>query len=367
MRVTVVGAGVIGASIALRAARSGAQVTVVDPEPRSGSSWVAGGMLAPVTEAWPGEESLLELGRAGLDRWPEFAAELRELGHDPGLRTEGTLVAAVDSADRTELNTLADFLAALGRPAEALTGRQLRAREPSIGTSVRSGLSVPGDLAVDNRQLLDALLAALTDHGVTLRRTPATAVRPGTVDLADGSRLDADVVVIAAGAWSGALHPALASLIRPVKGEIVRLRARPGSLPPPSRTVRGLVEGRHVYLVPRDEGQLVVGATQYEAGFEPGPRVAGVRDLLADAERLLPGLADYELVECAASFRPGTPDNLPVIRWLEPGVLAATGHGRNGMLLAPITAELVADLLADGSTAPAPPVSSMSSSTGRDR
>jgi glycine oxidase len=109
--------------------------------------------------------------------------------------------------------------------------------------------------------------------------------------------------------------------------------------------VRGIVEGRHAYLVPRDDGGLVVGATQYEAGFEEAPRVAGVRDLLADAERLMPAIADYALVECAAGLRPGTPDNLPVLGWLEPGVLAATGHGRNGMLLAPLTADGVLDLL----------------------
>jgi glycine oxidase len=153
------------------------------------------------------------------------------------------------------------------------------------------------------------------------------------------------VIVIAAGAWSAALHPALANLIRPVKGEILRLRARPGSLAPPARTIRGHVEGRHVYLVPRDDNGLVIGATQYEAGFEPGPRVGGVRDLLADAEAIVPSVADYVLVEAAAGFRPGSPDNLPVVRWLEPGVLAATGHGRNGILLLPATAARVTELI----------------------
>jgi glycine oxidase len=133
--------------------------------------------------------------------------------------------------------------------------------------------------------------------------------------------------------------------VRPVKGEILRLRCRPGSLPPPARTVRGLVEGRPVYLVPRENGGLVVGATQYEAGFEEAPRVGGVRDLLADAERLVPAVADYALVEAGAGVRPGTPDNLPVVRPLEPGVLAATGHGRNGMLLLPGTLAEVAALL----------------------
>jgi glycine oxidase len=341
----VVGGGVIGATIAWRAAATGRRVILVDPRPGSGASWVAGGMLAPVTEAWPGEEALFDLGRAGLDRWPAFAAELCDLGHDPGLRTEGTLVVAVDPADRAELAGLAGHLAALGHPVDAVSGRELRALEPGLGTSVRTGLSVPGDLAVDNRRLTAALLAAVRERGVAEVAKPAISVRPGRVDCADGSTLVGDAVVIAAGAWSGRLHPALAEVIRPVKGEILRLRARPGSVPPPRHTVRGIVEGRHAYLVPRDDGGLVVGATQYEAGFEEAPRVAGVRDLLADAERLMPAIADYALVECAAGLRPGTPDNLPVLGWLEPGVLAATGHGRNGMLLAPLTADGVLDLL----------------------
>lgn len=341
MTVAVVGAGVIGAAVAGALADNGATVTLIDPRPRSGASWLAGGMLAPVTEAWPGEEALLALGTESLRRWPDFAARLAGRGHDPGLRTEGTLVAAVDSADRAELTGLADFLATLDRKVDVLTGRELRALEPSLGPAVRGGLSVPGDLAVDNRRLLDALLAtAKADHVPVA----ATAVRPGSVDLADGRTVMADVVVLAAGAWSAGLHPALHGVIRPVKGEILRCCCRTGSLPPPGRTVRGLVEGRHVYLVPRDDG-VVVGATQYEAGFEPGPRVGGIRDLLADAELLVPGLADYVLAEAAAGFRPGSPDNLPVVRWLEPGVLAATGHGRNGILLLPGTVAKVTELI----------------------
>lgn len=342
LTVAVVGAGVIGAGIAHRLAADGATVTLIDPRPRSGASWVAGGMLAPVTEAWPGEEDLLTLGTDSLRRWPDYAAALTAAGHDPGLRPEGTLVAAVDTADRAELATLAEFLATLGRSVDVLAGRDLRALEPALGPSVRTGLSVPGDLAVDNRRLLDALLtAAKAEH----RPVAATKVGPHTVDLADGTMVTADVVVIAAGAWSAGLHPALHGVIRPVKGEILRLRGRATSLPPPARTVRGLIEGRHVYLVPRDDDGLVVGATQYEAGFEPGPRVGGVRDLLAAAELLVPALADYTLTEVSAGFRPGSPDNLPVIRWLAPGVLAATGHGRNGILLLPATVDRVAELI----------------------
>lgn len=342
----VVGAGVVGLSCAWRAARDGVTVTVIDPAPASGSSWVAGGMLAPVTEAWPGEEPLLELGAESLLRWPAFAASLAaDSGLPAGLRTEGTVVVAAAAGDRAELDELAGFLARLGRDVERVTARELRRLEPSIGPDVRGGLSVPGDLAVDNRTLLAALRAGCERAGVRFVAASVARVGAGTVELAGGGELRADEVLVAAGAHSAALHPALEGLVRPVKGEILRLRHRPGAFPPPTRTVRGVVDGRHVYLVPRDDGGLVLGATQYEAGFDTQPTVGGVRDLLHDAERLVPAVAEYALVESSAGLRPGSPDNLPLIGRLEPGVLVATGHGRNGILLAPITSEAVLGLL----------------------
>ncbi|SHE77487.1 glycine oxidase ThiO [Streptoalloteichus hindustanus] len=341
-RVAVVGGGVVGLSVAWLAAASGLAVVVVDPSPaRGGASWVAGGMLAPVTEAWPGEEAVLGLGLDSLARWPDFAARLRaDSGVDPGLDLAGTLVVAADGADAEVLRVLADYLAGLGREVRALTGRELRRLEPGIGPSVRSGLEVPGDLAVDNRALLTALLAACERRGVRFDRRSAAEVGPGRVSTTDGSTVDCDAVVVSAGAWSGSLHPALADAIRPVKGEILRLRARRGALPPPTRTVRALVESRPVYLVPRPGG-LVLGATQYEAGFDGDVTVGGVRDLLRDAERVLPGVAEYALDEVVAGFRAGSPDNLPLVGEVEPGVLVAAGHHRNGLLLAPVTAEAV--------------------------
>lgn len=333
-KIAVVGAGVIGLSVAWRAMSAGWQVVVVDPQPCSGASWVAGGMLAPVTEAWPGEEPLLELGEASLRAWPEFAAELG----DVGLRTEGTVVAAFDRADAAQLTILADHLSAIGRDVERLTGPRLRELEPALSTSVRSGLSVPGDLAVDNRKLLDVLRAR-----AEIVHRPARRIGAGLVEL-DDSTVDCDVVVIAAGAWSRNLHPALNSLIRPVKGEILRLRPGRGALPL-GRTIRALVESRPVYLVPRDNGEVVLGATQYEAGYDTQVMVRGVRDLLSDAERLVPGISEYVLIESAAGIRASSQDNLPVIDWLEPGVLVASGHHRNGLLLAPITADTVLALL----------------------
>ncbi|HYQ68605.1 glycine oxidase ThiO [Actinophytocola sp.] len=327
MRVVVVGGGVIGLAVAWRLADH--DVTVVDPNPGRGASWVAGGMLAPVTEAWPGEEDLLDLGSESLDRWPAFAAAL---GID--LHTRGTIVAGVDSADAGQLDTLAGFLARRGREVERLTGRELRRVEPALGPSVRSGLLVPGDLAVDNRELLGRLSFP------SVVGKPVRSVRPGAVELADAT-LHCDLAVIAAGAWSGSLHPALASAVRPVKGEILRLRRRPNAVPPPVHTVRALVESRPVYLVPRAGDELVVGATQYEAGFDEEVTAGGVRDLLTYGERVMPGIAEYGLTECAAGLRAGSRDNLPLVGWLEPGVLVAAGHHRNGLLLAPLTADAV--------------------------
>jgi glycine oxidase len=336
-KIAVVGAGVIGLSIAWRALAGGWTPVVIDPAPCRGASWVAGGMLAPVTEAWPGEEPLLELGERSLRAWPQFAAELG----DVGLRTEGTLVAAFDAADSAQLDILAAHLASIGRDVDRLSGPQLRGLEPALSPSVRSGLSVPGDLAVDNRKLLTVLRAKIPVMEESVR-----AVRSGAVELAGGSVLRCDVVVIAAGAWSRNLHPRLNSLVRPVKGEILRLRATPGSLPL-TRTVRGLVESRPVYLVPRQDDEVVLGATQYEAGYDTEVIVRGVRDLLLDAERVVPGISEYRLVESAAGIRASSVDNLPLIDWLEPGVLVATGHHRNGLLLAPITADAVLAMLND--------------------
>ncbi|GAA5145308.1 glycine oxidase ThiO [Pseudonocardia eucalypti] len=368
-RLAIVGAGVIGLSCAWRAAEAGWRVEVIDPAPGSGSSWVAGGMLAPVTEAWPGEEELLELGAESLARWPVFATALREAaGRSAGLREEGTVVVAAAAGDRAELDDLAEYLGGLGRDVDRLTARELRRLEPAIGPDVRGGLSVPGDLAVDNRTLLAALRAAAERAGVKFVEAHVARVISGGVELAADvpERLNqraevtesalvagADVVLVAAGAYSGGFHPALGGAVRPVKGEILRLRHRAGALAPPGRTVRAVVDGRPVYAVPRDGGGLVIGATQYEAGFDTEPAVNGVRDLLRDAERVLPGIAEYALVEVTAGLRPATPDNLPLIGELEPGVLVATGHGRNGMLLAPLTADAVLAQLS-GEPVPAP-------------
>jgi len=224
---------------------------------------------------------------------------------------------------------LAEHLAGRGREVDELTGAALRALGPALGPTVRGGLSVPDDLAVDNRSLLTGLRTATADVGVVHDARQVDAVRPNTVQLRE-STVEHEVVVIAAGAHSAALHPALTGRVFPVKGEILRLRAGAGTTAPPVRTVRALVESRSVYLVPRDDGELVLGATQYEAGFDTRPTARGVRDLLTDGERVAPGIAEYAVTEVTAGLRAGSRDGLPIVEWLEPGVLAATGHHRTG-------------------------------------
>lgn len=290
-------------------------------------------MLAPVTEASPIEPEVFALGAASLRRWPDFAAELTSAGGDPRLRAGGTLVVAVDPGDRAELDRVAEQLSRMERPVESLTARQARHAEPALGPQVCRALLVREDLSVDNRALLRALLVACRSVGVRFHRQRCRQLP------------SADAVVLAAGAHSAALHPVLEHTIRPVKGEILRLRSRPGTLAPPSRTVRAIVGGRHSYLVPRDGGGLVLGATQREVGFDTDVTAGAVRELLTDAERVLPAITEYILEEAAAGSRPGSPDNLPVIGELEPGVLAATGHHRQGILLAPLTAEAIVALL----------------------
>lgn len=328
----VVGGGVIGLAVATRASREGWSVTLYDPAVASGASWVAGGMLAPLSEGWPGEDQLLALGASSLQRWPEFA---RTLGGDV-FSASGSLTVALDAADAADLRTIAEFVGEQGHELEILSRAQVRELEPSLAQNIRLGLLAPTELAVDNRRLVDALRAAAPD------------VRFVAETVTDLEALDADQVVVAAGAQTASLLPDMP--VRAVKGEILRLRRRPSATPPPTRTIRGSVHGRPIYLVPRGDG-LVVGATQYESGQDTQVTVAGVRDLIADAEQLMPSIGEYELHETAAGLRPMSPDGLPLIGRISDRVIVASGHGRNGILLTPITADAVSAILA-GDTLP---------------
>jgi glycine oxidase len=340
MRVIVVGAGIIGRSVAWRLAQRGAAVTVVDPDPSRSAARVAAGMLAPVTEAHFGEDDLLQLNLESAGRWPRFAAELGcESGTDVGYVESGTLLVARDIDDRRELDRLAVYLGSRGRAVESLDARSLRRREPALGVGTRGGLWVAGDHQVNPRATLEALASAGERRGVAEVTGAAVAVESQRVELADGRVLDADAVVACAG-WS--TRDLLGVPLRPIKGQVVRLGTTSRAVLP-AHVVRGL----DVYVVPRPDGEIVVGATSEEVGPDRTVTAGGVRALLEDAWRLLPGLDEAPLLECAAGLRPATPDGAPVLDTVD-GVHVATGHHRNGVLLAPVTADAVAAAVCDG-------------------
>jgi glycine oxidase len=350
-RVTVVGGGVIGLTCAWRLAESGHEVTVVAPDPgHDGASWVAAGMLAPVTEAQFGEESLTTLLLEGARQWPQFAADLEHAaGQTIGYQTAGTLTIALDPSDRAVLADLLVHQHALGLAAQALTASQCRAMVPALSPMVGSGVDVPGDHQVDNRALLAALFAACGEHGVVFRRTRAAEILdPLSVLTTEGYRVDSDLILLAAGTGSAhirGLETAALPEIRAVKGHIVRLATGRGMLPL-TRTVRALVHGRSIYLVPRRDGSVVLGATVEERS-DDAVQAGSIHQLLDDARAVIPGIDEMTLLECSAGLRPATLDNQPFIGWTaRPGVAAAVGHFRNGILLAPYTAALITDLFA---------------------
>lgn len=346
--VLVAGAGVIGLAVAWRAAQRGLSVTVVDDRPGSGASWAAAGMLAPVAEAAYGEEPLVELGRASLALYPSFVAELQEAsGTDVGLRTAGTLLVGFDEDDVRALDRTHAFHRELGLAAARLTPRACRAQEPALTPRLRGGVQVTGDHSVDARALHAALLLAATRAGVTVLRARVEALladdRVTGLRLVDGSALAGSQVVLALGPWSGTLPGVPPVPVRPVKGQILRLRGERLL----SGTVRALVRGRSVYLVPYAGDGLIVGASVEEQGFDARVTAGAVLDLLRDATEVVPGVTELELVETLARWRPGTPDNAPLLGPSAlPGLVLATGHYRNGVLLTPVTAAVVAAVLA---------------------
>ncbi|MFJ6213919.1 glycine oxidase ThiO [Streptomyces sp. NPDC092296] len=356
--VLIVGGGIIGLAVAWRTAQRGLAVTVLDPDPGHGAAQVAAGMLAPVTELQYGEEPLLRLGMASNARYADFAAELEQASGLPtGYRACGTLAVALDADDRAELRELYDFHQRLGLDSGWLTGRECRRLEPMLAPSVRGGLHVADDHQVDGRRVGAALVAACRRAGVTLvasaaaRLTVADGRAVGAL-AEDGTEFTADQVVLAAGSRShllpglpdGVLPP-----VRPVKGQVLRLRVPPVYAPFLSRNLRAVVRGRHIYLVPRADGELVIGATVEELGHDTTVTAGGVYELLRDAHELLPGITELPLVETGAGLRPGSPDNAPLLGPTAlPGLVAATGHYRNGVLLTPVTGDLVAEYLATG-------------------
>lgn len=348
--VVVVGGGAIGLASAWRLAQRGVSVELVDPTPGGGASGVAAGMLAPVTEARPGEEELLRLGLASLAGWPRFVADLGEHARDLSYRTEGTVLVALDADDRAALREVVDRQRSLGLDVTDLSAREVHAREPGLAPGVRRGALAATEQSIDPAALVTALLAAAEEAGVRVRRERVSRLLPRSgVELAGGESVSAGTVVLAAGAWSaevgGGLPDAVRVPVRPVKGQLLVLRQRPDETVV-RHTVRGHVRGSAVYLVPRDDGRLIVGATSEERGWDARPTAGGAYELLRDVLTLFPGLDDAEVLATPVGFRPGSPDDLPLIGSTSvEGLVLATGHHRNGILLTPITADIVAALV----------------------
>lgn len=351
--VVVVGGGAIGLCCAWRLAQAGAKTVVLDrAEPPAGATRVAAGMLAPIGELAFGEPELLRMTIAGAEVYPGFVAELEAAtGLSSGYARHGALHVALDRDEASELRRVHDLQRSLGLGAEWLPPRRCRELEPGLTPSFNGGVHAPDEAAIDPRRMTAALLAALEGEGVEVRcGTDVVAPildgeRLEGVRTASGGELRAGHVVLATGAWAGAeswLPEAARPPVRPVKGEILELRAPDGAAP-----CERIVASERVYLVPRPDGRLIVGATTEERGFNATVTAGGVHELLREAYRLLPDVAEMELVEAMAGLRPGTPDNLPLIGpGALDGLILACGHYRNGILLAPITADAVAGLLA---------------------
>jgi glycine oxidase len=352
--VVIIGGGVIGLSVAWRAARRGLRTVVLERDAAGhGTSRYAAGMLAPVAEVTPGEEPLLELGLRSARLYPRFIAELVEAAGVSGVghTTAGTLLVARDADEAEALERELALRHRLDLPVERLLPSEARRREPALAPALRLALDVPGDHAVDPRMLLPALVAAVRAAGGDVCEHAATAGvaltggRIRGVVLEDGTTVRTEQVVVAAGVWS----PRLSGLpeadripVRPVKGQIMRLHdpAGPGLL-------QRVIRMGPTYITPRGDGRYVLGATSEERGFDTTVTAGAAFELLRDAAELVPGVSELVLDEFAAGLRPGTPDNLPVIGpGSVDGLHWATGHRRGGILLAPVTAELVAGVLA---------------------
>jgi glycine oxidase len=355
--VVVVGAGLAGLPVAWDLARRGASVRIVDAgAPGAGTSHVAAGMLAPVTETEPDDPEHLAVGRAGLDRWSAFAAALEDAsGVALPLHAAGTLAVARDRDEAEALGRFADVCGRFGLPVQRLLPSAARRLEPALAPTLRGALEIPGDAAVDPRRVVAALVAALGERGVRVVERQVDRVewadgplRAAGVRLVDGTLLRAGAVVLATGARTVDGVPPVARVpVRPVKGQLLVLRDPSG----PGLVDRVLRFGSG-YLVPRDDGRYVLGATTEERGFDVATTAWALHDLLRDGFELVPGLLDLEVEETLAGLRPTTPDALPAIGPAVgvDGLWWATGHHRNGVLLAPLTGELIADGIAGSPT-----------------
>jgi len=352
--VAIVGGGVIGLGIGWRLAQAGCLVEIFERgEAGKGASWAAAGMLAAGVETEPGELALHALNRASQLAWPDFAAELEAAtGQSVELRREGTLMVALNRDDAAQLRYTYDFQCAQGIALDWLSGAQAREREVFLHPNLAAAVYCAGDHQVENRKLVRALRAAFIAAGGRLREhCNVTAIETAGGKVTglqlEAQSVAADIVVLAAGAWSGeiaGLPPIARPPVRPIKGQMLSLR-----MDPARPLLRHVVWTPRVYLVPRLDGRLLVGATSEERGFDANLTAGGVFSLLEGAWRALPGVEELSIDEMWVGFRPGSRDDAPILGAGEvEGLVYATGHHRNGILLTPVTANALATYILTG-------------------
>lgn len=348
------GAGVIGLAIAWRLAQAGCCVTVYDSgEIGRGASWAAAGMLAAAVETEPGEETLLALTLESQRQWPDFARELEAVsGISVGYRDEGTIVVALTRDDAEQLRFTYEFQRGLGLDIEWLSGAAARGLEPHLRPGVTAAVLSPQDHQVENRALVRALATAARIAGVTVHERCAV----DTLDLAAAQvrgvitargQERADVVVLAAGAWSrqiGGIPLDCLPAVRPIKGQMLALRMDAAA--PLLNHVLWLPRG---YLVPRLGGRLIIGATVEERGFDSNVTAGGLLALIEGAWRAIPAIEELAVDETWTGFRPGSRDDAPLLGpSAVDGLVVATGHHRNGILLTPVTAHTISNYVLTG-------------------
>lgn len=371
--VAVIGGGIVGLGIAHEARRQGRSVVLIDPTPAAGATFAAAGMLAPVSELHYQEEHLLELMLESSQLWPAFIRGVHGGESATGYRTTPTIAVGADAADRRALADLRTVQQAAGLHVEPLSLREARQREPLLSPQISCAFDIPADHQVDPRRLARCLMEGLAAHGpgdatwvsgaedgfalpFHASRLLWDGDRVSGVELASGA-VEASETVIACGldaARIGNLPEGLSLPLRPVYGDILRLRVPHHLQPLLTSTIRGIVRGVPVYIVPRDDGTVVIGATQREDGLSASTNAVsagGVYQLLRDAQILVPAVAELELLEVTARARPGTPDNAPLLGRVAgragtiDGLVIATGFFRHGVLLTPVAARIVGGLI----------------------
>lgn len=355
--VCVIGGGIMGLSIAHELVRRGRQVTVLEASGigERAATGTAAGMLAPASEADLADPRLTEFALASHELYPQWINDIEsESGLETGFDQAGTVWVALHRDHAVLIDRLCEFQRERGLHAEPQTTAQLRAIEPMVSPGAVGGILLHDDWQVDPRKLLTALTTLLRQAGATIEESsPVDCVRPGDAGFEVSVKRDGEQqvyharqVVLAAGAWTHrikreSIEPQSPLPLRPVKGQVVRLRGN-------ESIIDRVVRTPDVYIVPRSDGELVIGATMDEHGFDDRPTAGGMLDLLREAWRTVPGIYELEFVETTVAFRPALRDHLPSIGALEmPGLFIATGHYRNGIELAPITAKLTADLVCD--------------------